>query len=303
MRVALLHNASAGREDHDERKLREVIREAGHEVVHRVRHVRDLTAALHEKPCDLVVVAGGDGTVGRAACALSGWKVPISILPVGTANNTAHCLEMSTDHERAAQGWHRGRPAPFDIGLVSDGFVRQRFAEAIGWGVFPSVIAEAGRMSSRKSVARTLDRDRKLFRSVAETASPRDYHIELDGRDVSGAYLLVEIMNVPLLGPRLPLSPSSNPADGIFELVLASEENRGALVELSNEGSVARERPLRVERVTRLRVETSDTVMHCDGRLWRHPAGTRNYEIDVDPGAVLYLAETKARSSPFSPGR
>jgi diacylglycerol kinase (ATP) len=291
MRVALLHNVSAGSEDHDERKLREVIRGAGHEVVHRVRHVRELTAALQDDPCDLVVVAGGDGTVGRTACALSGWKVPISILPVGTANNTAHSLDLSTDHERAAQGWHRGHPVPFDIGLVGDGSVRQRFAEAVGWGVFPSVIAKAEKMRSQKSVAQTLDRDRKLFGSIARAASPRDYHIELDGRDVSGAYLLVEVMNVPLLGPRLPLSPSSDPADGMFELVLASDEHRAALEELASEGSVTRALPLRVERGARLRVETSDAVMHCDGRLWRHPAGSHKYSIDVDPGAVHYLAD------------
>ncbi len=63
MRVALLHNASAGSEDHDDAELSEVIRGAWHEVIHLVRRVGELTAALHEEPCDLVVVAGGDGTV------------------------------------------------------------------------------------------------------------------------------------------------------------------------------------------------------------------------------------------------
>jgi diacylglycerol kinase (ATP) len=292
MRIALLHNASAGSEDHDERKLRKVIQGAGHEVVHRVRHVADLTAALHDEPCDLVVVAGGDGTVGRAACELAGWNVPLSILPLGTANNTAISLELSADPERAARGWHRGRPVPFDIGLVGNGSVRRRFAEAVGWGVFPSVIAEATKMKgTSKSVTRTLERDRKLFRSITAAASPRDYRIELDGRDVSGAYLMVEVMNVPLLGPRLPLSPSSDPADGVFELVLASEGHRAALEELATEDAAAPVPPLRVERGIRLRVETREVVMHCDGRLWRHPAGSHRYDIDLDPGAVHYLAE------------
>jgi diacylglycerol kinase family enzyme len=296
MRVALLHNASAGREDHDERKLQKLIRGAGHEVVHRVRHVSELTAALHEEPCDLVVVAGGDGTVGRAACALSGWNVPISILPLGTANNTARTLDLSTDHEQTARGWHRGRPVPFDIGLVSDGSVRQRFAEVLGWGVFPSVITQAEKMRAKKSVARKLVRDRKLFRTVTRTAPACDYRIELDGKDLSGSYLLVEVMNVPLLGPRLPLSPSSDPADGVFELVLASEEHRGALEELASEDSEASAPALRVERGARLSVETSDAVMHCDGRIWRHPVGSHRYEIDVDPGAVQYLADRGAGS-------
>jgi diacylglycerol kinase (ATP) len=299
MRVALLHNASAGSEDHDERKLRKVIQGAGHEVVHRVRHVADLTAALHEEPCDLVVVAGGDGTVGRAACELSGWKVPLSILPLGTANNTALSLDLCADPEQAARGWHRGRKVPFDIGLVSDGRVRRRFAEAVGFGVFPSVIAKATKLkSSSKNVTRTLERDRKLFRTVTAAASPRDYRIEVDGRDVSGAYLLVEIMNVPLLGPRLPLSPPSDPADGLFELVLASEGHRSALEELATEQAVVGAPTLRIERGARLRIETNEIVMHCDGRLWRHPTGRHEYQIDVEPGAVHYLADGQAGATP-----
>ena len=74
MRVALLHNASAGSEDHSDAELSAVIRRAGHEVMHVTRRIGELTAALHSSPCDLVVIAGGDGTVGKAACELAGWQ-------------------------------------------------------------------------------------------------------------------------------------------------------------------------------------------------------------------------------------
>src|SRR6185503_5524656 len=105
MRVALLHNASAGSEDHAEDELSAVIRRAGHEVTHVVRRVRELTAALQASSCDLVVVAGGDGTVGRAACELSGWRVPLSILALGTANNTARSLMLPSRASKIAKGW------------------------------------------------------------------------------------------------------------------------------------------------------------------------------------------------------
>lgn len=291
MRVALLHNPSAGGEDHDEAALRQVIQGAGHELVHLVRGVGALTAALHHEPCDLVVVAGGDGTVGRTACALSGWKVPITILPLGTANNTAHSLDLSTHHEHAARSWHKGRPVPFDLGLISDGSVRRRFAEAAGWGLFPSAIVDAQRRGRAASVGHTLASDREVFRAAARAASPRDYRIEVDGRDVSGAYLLVEIMNVPLLGPRLPLSPASDPADGLFELVLATEAHRAVLEALAADGAVPETLTPRTERGARIRVGTSERMMHCDGKLWRHAVGARDFEIDVDAGAVHYLAE------------
>ncbi len=290
MRVALLHNAAAGREDHQDAEVGQVIRDAGHELVHVVRRVSELTAALHDQPCDLVVVAGGDGTVGRAACELSGWQVPLSIFPLGTANNTARSLNLPAQHARAALSWHQARRVPFDIGLIGDGAVRRRFAEAVGWGVFPSAIAKAKRTAARKHAHHTLQGDRKLIRAMVRAASPREYRIQVDGRDVSGAYLLVEVMNVALLGPRLSLSPASESADGVFELVLAGEEHRAALEELATEGCVKRAQPLRVESGARMRIETDDPLMHCDGRLWRHASGNRQFEIEVEPGAIHYLA-------------
>jgi diacylglycerol kinase (ATP) len=133
-----------------------------------------------------------------------------------------------------------------------------------------------------------LRRDRKLFRSVVADARPRPYRIELDGRDCSGDYLLVEVMNVPALGPQLELSPKSDPGDGHFELVLAGENERAALQRLTNEGRMEPGQ-VRVERGQRLRIEASEGVHHRDGRLERHPLGPRSFELGMEPAAIVYL--------------
>src|SRR6266436_32025 len=44
--------------------------------------------ALENRP-DLVVVAGGDGTVRRVASELVGRDIPLAIIPLGTFNNLA----------------------------------------------------------------------------------------------------------------------------------------------------------------------------------------------------------------------
>lgn len=288
MRVALLHNASAGSEDHAEGELRSLIRRAGHELVHVVARVRDLTAALQSSPCDLVVVAGGDGTVGRAACELSGWEVPLSILALGTANNTARSLSLPTRLGKIVKSWRQASPVPFDLGLLSDGAVRRRFAEGVGWGVFPEAIAQAHLDPRRGSVGRTLKRDRKRFREVASRAPARPYEIEVDGRDLSGDYLLVEIMNVPLLGPRLELCKGSDPSDGAFEIVLVREGERQVLEELTRAGTIASGSAL-VARGSSIRVSAAEGLMHRDGQLLRHRPGARRFEIQVEPSAISYL--------------
>lgn len=289
MRIALLHNPSAGGEDHSDAQLSELVTGNGHELVHLVTRVSDLTAALHHAPCDLVVVAGGDGTVGRAACELAGWQVPLSIFALGTANNTARSLKLPNAHKRVAKAWREAARVPFDLGVLGDGRVRRRFAEAVGWGAFAATVAVAKQQTECKSVKKTLKRDRKLFGATASAVTARHYAIEIDGRDVSGEYLMVEVMNVPLLGARLLVSPFSDASDGVFELVLASAEHRDSLEELALTGSVTNAMPLRIERGRQIRVQTSECVLHSDGRLWRHAAGNHDFDISVEASAIQYL--------------
>ncbi len=290
MRIALLHNTSAGSEDHTEEELTDLLRGVGAKVVHSVTSISELTAALHEKQCDLVVVAGGDGTVGRTACELSGWQVPLAILPLGTANNTARSLDLPMRLRKLAKSWATAQKVPYDLGVLDDGVQRTRFAECVGWGAFTQTIVEAKLRDSNDtdSVRQTLRRDRKLFRSLVQKLPTRPYKVEVDGRDCSGDYVLVEVMNLALLGPQLPLSPLSNPSDGQLEVVLVGDLERETLTRVAKSG-----RPehggYRVERGAHIRVETDDARLHRDGRVVRHAPGTRGFEIRVEPAAVHYL--------------
>ena len=287
MRVALLHNTSAGKEDHTDDELVRIIGRAGHDVVHVVSGVSALTAALQKSPCDLVAVAGGDGTVGRAACELSEWGVPLGILPLGTANNTAMTLGMSARLKKLVKSWQSAVRQPYDLAFLDDGAVRQCFSEAAGWGVFPRTVAEAKSSPSLDQPRRQLRRDRKHFKDLAKTTPPQFYEIEIDGRDYSGQYLMVQIMNVPLLGPQLEVSPSSNPSDGALEVVLAGESERASIVSLARVGKAPV--PLPFQRGERIRVRAEDGLMHKDGGLLRHPPGQRTFEISVRAAAIHYL--------------
>lgn len=288
MRVALLHNAASGSEDHTDEELTEEIRRAGHEVTHVSSTATDLLSAVKHGSCDLVVIAGGDGTVSRAACQLAGLRIPLSILPLGTANNTAVSLMMPAEALALARGWHSATRVPFDLAVLDDGEQQQRFAEATGWGVFPSSIVEAKRQSNAGDVGRTLLRNRQLFHAHAQQVQPRAYEIEVDGKDHSGDYLLVEVVNVPLIGPRLPLSPDSDPSDGFLEVVVAGERERGELERLATTPDEAPS-ALGVFRGSSIRITTDAALLHIDGQLLRHAAGQRTFQISVVPRAVDYL--------------
>jgi diacylglycerol kinase (ATP) len=288
VRVALLHNSSAGSEDHTDRELVKWIRKAGHEVVQVASKVSLLLAELQRRPCDLVVVAGGDGTVSSAACELSDWQVPLAILPLGTANNTALSLGLTKRPKRLVDAWEGAPLRPFDLASFDDGSVRQLLSEALGWGIFPQAIAAAKARPVKKERGRQLRRDRALFAQASLSAEARPYDIMVDGRAHSGNYLLVEIANIPYIGPRLQLSPESNPSDGLLEVVLAGEQHRAALVELARGGVVAQDALQRV-RGKHVQVTAADGVLHRDGSLVWHPAVPRRFDVRVNEGAVRYV--------------
>src|SRR6188768_1864022 len=121
MRVTLLHNRSAGSEDHAEHEIEASMQRAGHEIIDVTSNLDELLVALGERRPDLIVIAGGDGTVSRAASALAGRHVPLAILPLGTANNTARCLGVDGSMQALVAGWAGGTRRRVDLATVVEG--------------------------------------------------------------------------------------------------------------------------------------------------------------------------------------
>ena len=67
-------------------------------------------AALAAEP-DVVLVAGGDGTLREAAEKLRGTSVPLALIPVGTANNFARELRLRLSERFALEGIRTPAPA------------------------------------------------------------------------------------------------------------------------------------------------------------------------------------------------
>jgi diacylglycerol kinase (ATP) len=97
-----------------------MLRERGAEVCSFGLDERDAAIALRP---ERIVVAGGDGSVGPAAEAAARARVPLAVVPAGTANDFARALEIPLDLAAACRlaveggetrlldlGWMRDRP-------------------------------------------------------------------------------------------------------------------------------------------------------------------------------------------------
>jgi diacylglycerol kinase (ATP) len=73
----------------------------------------------HQGEIDRVVVAGGDGTLNAVVQGLVGTGLPLSVIPLGTANNLARTLEIPLTVPEACEVAVRGARRRIDLGRVN----------------------------------------------------------------------------------------------------------------------------------------------------------------------------------------
>ena len=92
---------------------------------------------------DLVVGAGGDGTVRIVADGLAGTGIPMGLVPAGTANLLAHNFGLSTDETAAIEVAFDGHTRTIDLIKVAvDDQAPEHFAVLAGIGVDAMIMDE-----------------------------------------------------------------------------------------------------------------------------------------------------------------
>ncbi len=314
MRTTLLHNPTAGGDPCSKHALLAALREAGYDATCESAEGEDLAERLRD-PGELVVVAGGDGTVAHVARRLVGRGVPLAVLPLGTANNIAKSLgargslpELSLPEQIAR--WSPERRKAFDVG-VARGLGREaHFLEAAGLGLFPRVMAgdeENGGRPPSGGAREKLHRDLSVIKGALTTCRAHTWQVRLDGRDLSGRYLLLEAMNIPFIGPNVPLAPAADPGDELLDIVLLPEERRGAVISYLTDRLEGREAELdlpvhqgRHVRIAPDRSTWGDAFAHVDDAARRigetasdeasdEASSSAALDLEVKPHALEFL--------------
>jgi diacylglycerol kinase (ATP) len=240
-------------------------------------------------PNEEVVVAGGDGTVGPVAEALTGEDRTLGILPMGSWNNIARGLGIPTELEPALDVIGRGEVAQVDAGLAwhieADDDAPPKdartFFEAAGVGLdaagFGAV--ELGERAGWRFAAwaawRALRRRRTRML------------IELDGKVLRRRAPAVTVCIGPYHGLGFALVADADPADGLFDIAVFS--GMSELDVVRHFLAVARGRERREPRIELLRgkrvtVRGARRVLpaHADGRS----IGITPVTFEVQPGAL-----------------
>jgi diacylglycerol kinase family enzyme len=298
MRITIVHNPDGGTGSLSAREIAALAREAGHEVHYQSSKEDGWEQALR-RAADLVVAAGGDGTVSKVARRLVGRPVPMTILPLGSANNLASAHELTgMPAERLIAGWAEGRRVRLDAGLARGPWGEKGFVESFGLGLFAEDSGSAGEppfpLAPDKVTAALQTLAWRLPRAPA-----RACRAALDGQDVSGEYVLLEVLNNRLTGPNLALARAADSGDGLLDVILLAEEQRDALARYLDarlDGRVP-DVDFPVRRGRRLEVHWDGPSAQIDDGVWPKSGVASDgaspspivAEVQVVPGGLQFL--------------
>jgi len=159
----------------------------------------------------LVVAVGGDGTVRACAQALADSKVPLAIVPRGTANLVATALGIPSSLEAALAvgfGQHERR---IDLAIADN----TTYAAMAGIGLDAAVVGATA--AGLKGTAGWLGYAASGVRRLAGART--HFEIRLDGGEPIGRYArCVVVGNVGLLPGGFVLLPEARPDDGVLDV-------------------------------------------------------------------------------------
>jgi diacylglycerol kinase family enzyme len=272
-KIELVHNPTAGAEEHEGENLMHLLGAAGYKVYYGSSKKKILKKIAVDSK--YVVVAGGDGTVRKAIIAMLDKKIkykrPIAILPLGTANNIASSLKIEENLRLNADAWRKEKFQKLDVGLARTKKDEEYFIESLGFGLFPALIKwmdEQPRTPSEDPEDEVRQAHNALLHLSKHYEAFEATFIS-DGKEVSGKFLMLELLNISRLGPKLELAKDANPGDGKLELVVVKESQRPQIIKYF-EDIVAGKKPafpIKSIQISQLKISVTCKDLHVDDEL------------------------------------
>lgn len=246
---------------------------------HSEEEARRLTREAVGDGFDLVVAAGGDGTIGVVAEELIGAGTALGVLPLGSIMNIPRMLGLPRDVEAAAAVLTSGIVCPVDIGRARG----RPFYEAGSVGLNAAMFREAQRIDSGDwlSIGRAV--------WVAFRYRPARMTVELDTETIRTRALMTTVSNGPYTGAGLTVAPDAALDDGLFDVRVWRHFSKAEL--LRHFVSIAFGRRaysphVWTYRSARVRIDAA-RPLRC--RADSHDLGATPIEFVVEPRALRVL--------------
>lgn len=272
------------------------LQEAGVEVIKVVTDEHEKFPGLireHRGKIDRVIVGGGDGTLNRCIESLIDTRLPLGVIPLGTANNLARTLDIPLDVEAAFRVISQGQRRAIDVGFVNGLY----FFNAANIGLGADIASKVSGDKERKS---RLGIFAYVSAAVSEVGRRRPFSatIVCDDRRYRIRSLHVAVGNGRLYGTAMTIAREAAIDDGLLFLYSIAPRSLWRLLALAprlQRGEQGRSEGVLLLKGREIRVETDTSMeINVDGEtLSRTPA-----TFCVFPKALeVFVAAQPATSS------
>lgn len=173
---------------------------------------------------NMVAVAGGDGTINLIAGILAGTKLPLSIIPFGSANGMAKDLDIPVKLEAALDILVKGKPKAIDLIRIND----RTCIHLADIGLNARVVKRF-----EKDVKRGLLTYAKHLFGEMFLLKNYVFHIFYEGKTIRIKGVSITFANASQYGTGAVINPEGKLDDGKFELVIVKPFPRIKLLSIA----------------------------------------------------------------------
>lgn len=262
-----------------------------------VWHAAELARDAAREGFDVVVAAGGDGTVNEVINGLMlshgrGESIPaMAVLSVGRGNDFSYGADVPADLAVCVDLIAAGAARPMDVGLVAGGDYPEGryFGNGIGVGFDTIVGLEAAKMKRVHGFMAYVLGAVKTF--VMYPAAPAVSLVHDSGEIVQKSHQ-ISIMNGKRMGGTFFMAPHASNHDGLFDLCMAEELRRGEMVGLIlryTKGTQAESPKIKTTRSSRYEITAPEggLVVHADGETICTDG--RSLAVECLPGRIRMI--------------
>jgi diacylglycerol kinase (ATP) len=257
-------------------------------------HGIDLTLQAVKDGVDVIVAAGGDGTVNEVINGIiqskrDGKQVPaMGVLCAGRGNDFADAVGIPPDLEQGCQALVNDQRRIIDIGRATGGIypLGRYFGNVVGIGFDTITTIEAKKMPRWGGFA-------SFFAAVLKTVflynkSPLA-DIEFNGKTITQRSLLITVMNGNRLGGGFYMAPNSKPDDGLFDLCIGEQMSSFEVIRMIPhfmKGTQATQPAIKTGQTTRIVINGLDGPLpaEMDGEIFS--TEDRRVEVEILPGEL-----------------
>lgn len=247
---------------------------------------------------DIIVVAGGDGTINEAVNAMAGLseRKTLGIIPCGTVNDVAHSLNIPINVIKATKNILKGETFAHDIFKMND-----RFGIYVACaGLFTETSYATSQSQKKKlgALAYALHGIKKVFSTKAVNLK-----LSYEGGEIEGKFALMLLINSRRVA-GIKLNKKALLNDGYIDVVLVKSENdvvklgairRVALVFLKGLDR-SKIKGVTILRLNKFKVETTDEVIvNLDGE--KIGAGSFNFDVIKEGIDIIVPSKKKLKKN------